>query len=356
MKRRIGVSILLLMTAAGACGLQRLQPFRPEVVVTSTRMAGGSEFLATASATKKPTPTATLLPAWVFTPVPTLGMEQARERLLELLSGQANCRLPCLWGITPGKSTLQDVRPVVEPLRILAGSPIFWPETDDWLGKDGIGVDLVYTEDAVVPTALDGGSVVRQTFFMVDFRTNEQGVVEHISFQAMEEDEFYDDAHYTLGVKYIYDSDSFGERLQPYMLSSMLAEYGVPEGVLISTVGIPKEEGLGFRNFDIVLLYPDQGIFAHYTTVRDVVDGKGQACPANAHVTLELFPVGDREAFLQGLAAIGWGELLPPPDNVFWRSLERATSLSLEEFYETFRQSKDACLETPIDLWWGPER
>ena len=355
MKRRIGVSILLLMTAAGACGLQRLQPFRPEVVVTSTRMAGGSEFLATASATKKPTPTATLLPAWVFTPVPTLGMEQARERLLELLSGQANCRLPCLWGITPGKSTLQDVRPVVEPLRILAGSPIFWPDADDWLGKDGIGVDLVYTEDAVVPTALDGGSVVRQTFFMVDFRTDEQGVVRHISFKAMEEDEFYDDAHYTLGVKHIYDSASFGERLRPYMLSSMLAEYGMPEEVLISTYGPPKpEEKLGY--LDIVLLYPDQGIFAHYTTVREVVDGKGRACPANAHVVLELFPVGDRGAFLQGLAAIGWGELLPPPDNVFWRSLERATSLSLEEFYETFRESGDACLETPIDLWWVPDR
>src|SRR5687768_11847220 len=71
------------------------------VAITSTK-------ISTPSFT--PLPTETPTPSITPTIVPTLPIEDAKVKLLELLSDNANCRLPCLWGITLGLSTPQEAQ------------------------------------------------------------------------------------------------------------------------------------------------------------------------------------------------------------------------------------------------------
>jgi hypothetical protein len=125
--------------------------------------------------------------------------------------------------------------------------------------------------------------------------------------------------------------------------------------VLLQTDGALAKYSPGF---EIVLFYPDQGLLVHYTTQMQIVGEKVRGCPANAHVELELYPAGHPESFSIYLAPTQWASLWPIPtvDNPFWKPVEKATSMSLEQFYETFRQPTDQCIETPLKGWYVPSQ
>ena len=62
-----------------------------------------STVLPTSTATSSPSPTPTLIPT--ETPWPALRGEEAQHRAEELIRNNANCTLPCWWGIVPGKTS-----------------------------------------------------------------------------------------------------------------------------------------------------------------------------------------------------------------------------------------------------------
>lgn len=66
----------------------------------------------------------TLTPDSIITlaTVPTLEIEQARAKLLELLAHNGDCHLPCFWGITPGRSTTNVTENTLKPLLNLSNS------------------------------------------------------------------------------------------------------------------------------------------------------------------------------------------------------------------------------------------
>ncbi len=72
-------------------------------------------FMPTPTPTLTPVPTQTPAPSETPTVIPTLSVEDARLRLLDLLAGNGHCRLPCLWGITPGESTTRKHGPGWHP-------------------------------------------------------------------------------------------------------------------------------------------------------------------------------------------------------------------------------------------------
>jgi hypothetical protein len=60
-----------------------------------------------------------LFPTW--TPLPTLNAENVKQLLADLLGNNAGCRLPCFWGITPGKTTWQEASTFLESFTMLLG-------------------------------------------------------------------------------------------------------------------------------------------------------------------------------------------------------------------------------------------
>lgn len=289
----------------------------------------------TGEATKvtAPTPEPTLTPTLVQTNTPTsipvLSEKEAKAQLLDLLANDGACRLPCIWDIMPGETFYTEARTVFLPFDTITISM----NLSDNDGSDSVW--LTYDEGA------------SRTFVKFSYLYASDGIISRIVFNAAEYKET--DGNRSL----VFDSNNFGERLSSYMLPGILSELGKPTSVIISTSG---KQIAGSGGFDVVLVYPEQGIFIHYTMQMESVGKIAFGCPANAQVELELYPPGNADAFNKAISQTHWDFIWPEPiDNPSWKPIDKATSMSINEFYETFRQPTDQCIETPLEGWYIPE-
>lgn len=313
------MSLMIIMVLAAGCAQVSTPSIEASTQVVNTDVP---------TATIIPSHTSTPLPTSTPPPIPTLPVEQAKARFLGLLSDNGNCRLPCLWGITPGESIYQDMRSVLMPISSLSVRTYIFPGPG--------GIDPRYKEDNL------------EILINLRFSYTDNDIVGRFYFEAR---------GFGADDNLVYDSMLFGERLRPYMLPAVLSDHGIPTAVMVSTDGEQNDRGKNVPGFYVVLLYPDQGIMAIYTTSRQLVGGNVRGCLANAHVQIYISPTGQPEAFTEMLAQTHqWGFLWPDSqDSPYWKHIETATSLTLEEFYETFRQPIDKCLETPLSIWPIPD-
>ena len=262
------------------------------------------------------------------TVVPTLSEGDARKELLDLLTTNGGCQLPCLWGITPGSSAYQNAQATL--LRLSSLSEITGFST-------GLG--------SVSPGYTEGNYFINTN---VNF-LSENEIVTFISFrvQILQKIVASNGEPSFLGV---FEVTPFGKHIEYYMLSNLLAQLGTPASVVISTSANPNPRGQG--GFDIVVLYPEQGVAAHYTTKGYLIEENVKGCFSSAFVEFELYPSGDAASFSNDLTAFSWARFWPGPnDTPYWKQLEKSTNMSLKEFYEVFREPTDKCIETPASLW-----
>lgn len=258
--------------------------------------------------------------------VPTLDEEQAEGLLSKLLSDNGGCRLPCLWGIIPGKSNYHESKGVLIPLAAL--SKLY--------NLDDSSPDMIVT-------SYTDTDVTISTSLAYEFLDN--GIVDNISFVVGAGEENAD------GFVDIFDSEIYGRRVSIYMLPNILSEQGKPQAVLLSTYK-GEERGKNVPGFYVLLFYPDQGLLVSYTTFRQLVDGKVRGCLSDAQVELELTPAGDPDTFAKNISKTKWVNLWPIPTNsVRWKSLDEATSMTLDEFYDKYRQALAPCIDTPEGIW-----
>ncbi len=322
----LSLILLLIMILALSCG----EPFaNSENIPGATRTSSPGNTTPTITLTLPPTETT--IPSPTLTAIPTLPIEDARIRLFDLLAKNGGCHLPCLWGITPGKSTNYEAQTVLVPLDSIS-------ELIDLRSSPGV-IEITLPDD-------DLRFFVRMSYLYAG-----DGIVNRISLTAWELQKISDSNGQTYFVD-IFNSKSFGERLSNYMLPQILSEQGAPAAVVVSTYKSPIVQGVNLLGgFDIFLLYPDQGLFVHYTTQMQLVGSNVRGCMADAHVEMELFPEGKGESYSDYLASTQWANLWPVPNNLYYKPIESASSMSVEQFYRTFRQPTDACLETPANLW-----
>jgi hypothetical protein len=328
----------MILTTSGGCGMLTestetpVSPIQQESPTLSANNATPAT-TATPTHTRIPTspPARTRIPTSTMPFIPTLPTEEAGLRLLDLLANNGDCRLPCLWGITPGISNTKEARNILMPLSSLSYRSHF---------DSGIGViQPVFTEkDLEIVTDLG-------------FLSNaDNDLISRISFSAGVYREIPDPNNpENLYPVPIDGSTPIGKKIVYYMLSNILSENGRPSSVLIQTLARPVEDP-DSGPFDMLLLYPDQGIFIYYGLNMRLSGTNILGCPENNYVKLELFPSGNAESFMEFITPL-WGERLP-----YYKPVEEVTSMSLDEFYETFRQPTDQCMVTPSNLWPEPGR
>jgi hypothetical protein len=326
--RWIGLFVLMVMIVGCAQSTQKTDT--PYYLATPSLSTNSGSKLETITPTVTPltmnTSSLTITP----TAIPTLSAEDASKRLLELLSNNGGCRLPCLWGITPGKSTPQEAQILWSPLSSISSRILTLPPR------------FTFDKGAVRPAYIEGDLILRTEARY----ESEHLIVSRINFYARQEKKFVPSTG-GLGLLSIFDSTTFGKRVEYYSLAHLLSEQGIPTSVMIATSGPPPiYEGGG--GFEIMLLYPEQGIWVRYSTQQRVnVDGNVRGCPANAHIEMELYPPNDANSFYAHVETRQ--EMTIQKD--WYKPLEEATSMTLEQFYETFRQPTDECIETPTKLW-----
>ncbi|HQX16794.1 MAG TPA: hypothetical protein PLA27_10270 [Anaerolineales bacterium] len=291
------------------------------------------------TSTPKATMTPSRIPVASITPksVPALPFDEAQKQLLDLLNTNGDCDLPCLWGITPGLSNQQDARNILMPLSSIS------PQDKTYFDSTALNGVLFGT---ISPLHFDEKYRFNS---LVVYRYSDNGIIHRISFRAMEEQILTDSNGNLTGIMPIYDSSAFIKRTEYYSLHHLLSEQGMPESVAIYTSG--NSHRGGSIKIDIAVFYPNQGIWAQYETyvnefdVEDVI----KICPLHTHVEMELYPPGDPDSFYSHLDQTNWRYIKGGA-----KPLEEAASMSIEEFYQTFRDPTDQCFETPVDIWPPP--
>lgn len=277
-------------------------------------------------------PIGTPFPSSTLTAVPTLSVDNARKKFLELLAANGNCRLPCLWGITPGQSNYQEARAILSPLNSMAET-FFEPSTVNDISMGSVSPLYVET-DLRINTR-------------VAYWYDHNNTVDHIAFRVLEERVTKDSSGNWTGTRPVFDSEIFAERVQYYSLSHMLSEQGIPAAVLVHASALSDPVVAG--GIDISLLYPEQGIAVNYMMQMYNEGSVKKGCPAIAHIDMELYPPGNPASFFSELEETNWGRA-----HLDVYSLEEATEISVEEFYQTFHNPTDKCIKTPANLWSLP--
>jgi hypothetical protein len=278
------------------------------------------------TSTQSQTPTMTLSP--IPTNAPTLTNDDAKILLTDLLANNGNCLLPCLWGITPDHSLIQEAEMSLFRLGSISKFANINPGLSAFKA-DYIESDLTF---------------VYSIGFVFSKRDN---IVNRISFGANAQ------RNSDSGIESVYDSESFTEQISYYTLPNILSVYGKPDSVYIQAAARVSILGYPYP-FDVVVLYPNQGILIQYIALMEVSGDYVLGCMRNSFINLELIPsgvvsTGDTDSLLQ-LVGQPWNDL-----KNYHKSIEDATSMTLEEFYEAFRRPTDQCIQTPSNIWPEPD-
>ena len=181
----------------------------------------------------------------------------------------------------------------------------------------------------------------------VAYLYRDNGIVSGIAFYARQEKKGIEPDG-SSSVTPIFDSATFGKRIEYYSLAHVLSEQGMPDSVMIATSD-PSSLPVGAGAFYIALFYPDQGIWVKYTTSIHVTGNSVRGCPENAHIEMKLYPSGNPDSYSALIKETDWWV-----QKDWYKPIEEVTSMSVEQFYQTFRQPTDKCIETPAKLWRIP--
>ncbi len=320
MKRPAVVAILIIVGMILA-NCQRLTPTQEQETVTITvqttqvvtyRLTSTTSVTPSPSLTPSktitptklsyPTRTFTTTPAPTWTQLPTLSSAEAETKIMDLLVHNADCKLPCWWGITPGVTTWNEANHFLEAFTSIEEP--FLQDIDDvlykgyspwfYLGKNKYFISLITVDEIVIEIVLTP------------------------------------------------DVTDFG-----HQLPSILSNNGVPDQIWIA----PMPETPGGPWFYLVLYYPEQGILAEYSgaaslQIKTGSDGKPIITGIN------VCPVGiGPELWLKTpntLSGVYDNPALGGPDFTSLLRQIDITGMNINDFYNRFRNADNTtCFVVP---------
>ena len=263
-------------------------------------------------ATNLPRPSSTLVSTPPPVPTPTLGptltTNQAIETIMALVQGDPSCELPCLWNITPEKTTLQEA---LQQFRRLGFR----------LDNRQLGLQLV----------LHSGSISQLKSIDTD----------NIRVFVVEDSSQVD----TLKIAW---AGVLGKRFQeawtPYGLDAILAKYGKPTRIMITPLGSPDAMA-----YTLWLEYEDQGVLFSYTGYTEWRVGSANSlafrvCPLWSYDQVD----GGSISVKLPNNSMPWNSYIEEyeKDVPYMRSIEEVTSLSTDQFYDLFTSKPhSACFD-----------
>jgi hypothetical protein len=230
------------------------------------------------------------------------------------LETNENCRLPCLWETIPGETSWMDVETRLRHMGL------------EFIGTSSLESGNTYH-------GLGGFDLLNKHIFNSFSFVERNGVVMAMHLIS----EGYANPEYFQG------------QWRDYSPKQIMSTYGKPSRVWLKT----QEKTIGDRHsYDLWLVYDDYGFIIQYV---GFLENKGQIlhiCPRfeggmdimwlqiYIHAPDDLTP------------SENMGGLVSPEPQAGKKSIEDATGLSVDDFYELFHQNQElACFDTPSDIW-----
>jgi hypothetical protein len=340
------IAIILFFSVAGCAGpVSTAMQDIPTGAVMATPSVTARAVTPTAPPTTSPrTPTWTVAPADRLTPQtprPSLAAGEAKALIFDLLENNGGCQLPCLWGITPGKTGIPSLNDFIAQFGNVT-SPNVYIRADDF-GELG-GFSLSYRENNV--------------HIGIGFSYYKNGENTRLDILTMNGSALYelgkDPDWLSPEVSPLYGDASFNQAFEYYLLPQILSNYGQPNQVLLAAFpDDPDRSDITWHPFSLVLLYPEEGIFVEYVSPQETAGDNFVGCPSKSHLSLAVWSPESGLPLKYVIQKAG-SEINELNVN-FFRPVEEATSLTLNDFYHKFKEPENMdCLETPMKLWASP--
>lgn len=259
-----------------------------------------------------PTSTSFVLPTKGPETLPTISPDVVKSFVFELTNENQNCLLPCFWSIAPGKTEWQDAEAFLSTFAysMSYGAP-----------------DGTFSELPV------GGSFIAWMYLFLPETSNAP-------------------------FSYAFDvRDGIVTMVDAYILpvpnstlKAILNEYGKPTEIWLLTANAPMDDVLGFS---LTLFYGQHHFMLEYSNWDgEITDGKVRGC-LTGEESSHLVAWSPDEELTFAETTEGLHE--PRRPIIYNLPIEEATEMSVETFYETFKnENEPICLETPTELWPGP--
>ncbi len=282
----------------------------PKVLTTESVSFTPSHILVSTITPTVSNSSVTKIPTIVWTPLPTLSLQESTSKASDLLMNNGGCLFPCWWGITPGKTS------ATEAIQFLAT----FTDLETFIGTPG-NERSVKLEPGLAFDSMGSDFHVFGDYGSVDY-TFQNGVVDTIS------------AYHGGGTE--------NHRAEIYELSRILNTYQQPDEIWFSAA-----PGSPIGNVaDIYLYYGKKGFFVHYAYFDLSRDQN------NLHICPQR--IGPEELAMWAIQFHHYSSL---EDYYFHTTVSRpslklATGMNSEDFYQTFKNlGNNRCFDTPIVLW-----
>ena len=247
-----------------------------------------------------------------------------QSQFVEYISftGNNECMLPCLAGITPGLTSWDEAIHSVEPFEAMA--------------------------NVVKHIDIENSPLGSENALSVNYHSNNLRVNLGIGSETSHEEMLVNSVIMTLVSDDNGTNDSGWRLLQQNSLNmkSLLLEYGMPEIVFLSTdFGVPEYPEV---NISTLFIYPEYQFVIDYPR-RGVVDiNTLMSCEPSDHFILTVVDDGDKINSIEALASTLETKQL----NIeYWTPYKEVTDLPIDAFYEDYILSSSGCFSFPIDAW-----
>jgi hypothetical protein len=301
--RNLYIGLLLIILPVAGCTHIAYSTQSPTIssTVTISSHQTASQTLTSTEAilalTTSPRVSPSQTPFSTWTSLPTLSDSQAEAQWLKWLKGTTDCLLPCWGGITPGKTSWQETKQILgSVLNILDTNE------EDTCTFGPCKVIMWKSRSGVDPSGV---------------AISQNNAIDEIILQ--------------------------GYPPSPIMrLDNILKQYGPPEKIFIFTNPV-------FTTMDITLAYPNHGFIVMYIWNQTTSHENIVSCIQEGRVYLSVNQVAETwsDSYIKN-KVYGNGDM----SEVDFRTLESVTNMTIEQFYEQFRDIDGSeCIVAPFPVW-----
>jgi hypothetical protein len=296
----------LSLWVLSACAAQPRASATQINVATASEPVQPTPSLSQTYQTPVPTASPTNSPAATWTPLPTLTMREAQEKISSLDSDNGGCQLPCWWGISPNKTT--------------------WEEAIHFLES------FTQIRQAENGSFLENGESHYTTYFEVYYDIPDETASRRILVSGQD--------GLVTGLT-VFPPDT----AQNYQLHQILRLLGEPRQIYVSAQ--PDTQTKQLLPARIILDYGNLGVLVSYEFPVRRSGENLEICPRSVGGRLAL-----QDPNFQDSRALSIEDYVRMITGFEPRKLGDVSGMDISSFVETFQNpSSSACLETPASIW-----
>jgi hypothetical protein len=303
MKKLLLTSVVVCILLTACSGQESASTALPSVTPRQSSTATAT-LIPTKTSQSTLTPTQTLSPVPTWTSLPTIDPKIGKETLYTWFEGSENCHLPCWAGIIPGQTGWEEAWHLLQPLQQTVKL------------ENGSNVDCVYGKCSFISwsrTPIERG--VLSSIYP-------ENIIDYIMLETIEPN-----------------------HLATLSLKNILSIYGKPAILLFSTE--PDQPGQKF--LELILVYPERQFLIQYSKYADLDGDNLESCGTDSYIKLVV--LDNREQLISLDVIANAVETRNFYVDVWHKSVEEATGMTIDTFYDTFSKQDAPCIITPINVW-----